>query len=286
MSPEQTGRMNRVDRLAQRPLFAGRGLLSNADGDPALSRPAIRSSGCIATLPARHEPPRERAAGVPEPIFDIVTKLWPRWPTIATRAPRASGRPAKCFSQWQAARSHRAVHAGHAGRLGAVRGAAGLYGREKEVAALVRAFERVSATGAPATVLISGYSGIGKTTLVQELYRPTVRARGYFIAGKFDQYKRGIPYTIISQAFGSLVRQLLGESEERIGLWRSRFQEALGINAQLIVDVVPRAGVDHRRPAARAGDRPVRGGEPLSPGVPTFPGCDRAARASAGALCR
>jgi predicted ATPase/signal transduction histidine kinase len=114
-----------------------------------------------------------------------------------------------------------------------------LYGREAETTALLAGFERVLQTGTPEVVLISGYSGIGKSALVHELQKPIVRQRGLFAEGKFDQYKRDIPYSIIVHACNELVLEILAESESRIAVWRRRLREALGPNGQLIVDVLP-----------------------------------------------
>ncbi len=114
-----------------------------------------------------------------------------------------------------------------------------LYGREKEVAALLKNFEEIAATGQSRFTLVSGYSGIGKSSLVRELHRPVVAARGYFIAGKFDQYQRNIPYTTITQAFHDLLRQILTESDERIQSWKKALEEALGANGRLITDLIP-----------------------------------------------
>jgi predicted ATPase/GAF domain-containing protein len=114
-----------------------------------------------------------------------------------------------------------------------------LYGRTSEFAALLAAFDRMAATHKPAWVLVTGYSGIGKTSLVQELHKPIVPLRGNFIAGKFDQQQRDIPYATLTRAFRDLAQQILSESEERIGQWRQQLQHALGVNGQLIVDVIP-----------------------------------------------
>ncbi|NER34801.1 MAG: AAA family ATPase [Oscillatoria sp. SIO1A7] len=88
-------------------------------------------------------------------------------------------------------------------------------------------------------LLVFGYSGIGKTAIVNEVHKPIVRARGYFIAGKFDQFRRDIPYAALIQAFTKLVRQILTESSEQIAVWKARLLEALGSNGQAIVDVIP-----------------------------------------------
>ena len=115
-----------------------------------------------------------------------------------------------------------------------------LYGRERETAALLAAFEAVATTGAPRMVTVVGYSGVGKSALIQTLHQPVVARGGYFLAGKFDQYQRDIPYATLAQAFDGLVRQLLGESEADVGQWRQALHEALEPNAQLLVRLIPR----------------------------------------------
>ena len=88
-------------------------------------------------------------------------------------------------------------------------------------------------------MLVSGYSGIGKSSVVNELHKVLVPPRGLFAAGKFDQYKRDIPYATLAQAFQSLVRQLLGKSDAELSRWRDALLEALGPNGQLMVDLIP-----------------------------------------------
>ena len=114
-----------------------------------------------------------------------------------------------------------------------------LYGRSREVAALLSSFDRVVATGVPELVLVSGYSGIGKSSVVNELHKVLVPSRGLFASGKFDQYKRDIPYATVAQAFQSLVRQILSKSEAELEAWRDALREALGPNGLLIVDLIP-----------------------------------------------
>ncbi|MGG6263691.1 trifunctional serine/threonine-protein kinase/ATP-binding protein/sensor histidine kinase [Leptolyngbya sp. AN03gr2] len=114
-----------------------------------------------------------------------------------------------------------------------------LYGRETEVDQLLTAFDRVAQSGFSEFLLVSGYSGIGKSSLVQEVYKPIVQRRGYFIAGKFDQLQRNVPYSAIASAFGSLVQQLLTESEAQLRDWREKLAIALGSNGQVIIDVIP-----------------------------------------------
>ncbi len=113
-----------------------------------------------------------------------------------------------------------------------------LYGREREVTSLLDTFERVS-QGAAEMMLVSGYSGIGKSALVNEIHKPILQQRGYFISGKFDQLKRDIPYEAIIRAFQDLIRQLLTESEIKLKMWREQILAALGVNARVIIDIIP-----------------------------------------------
>ena len=114
-----------------------------------------------------------------------------------------------------------------------------LYGREREVDALLAAFDRVVAQGTAELVLVSGYSGVGKSSVVNELHKVLVPPRGLFAAGKFDQYKRDVPYATMAQAFQMLVRQILVKSEAEVDHWRHALLEALGPNGQLIVNLIP-----------------------------------------------
>ncbi|MFB2917686.1 AAA family ATPase [Aerosakkonema funiforme] len=113
-----------------------------------------------------------------------------------------------------------------------------LYGREAEVATLLAAFDRVS-FGSTEMMLVAGFSGIGKTAIVNEVHKPIVRQRGYFIKGKYDQFKRDIPFSAWVQAFQNLIRQLLTESAADLAEWKAKILAALGENGQVIIDVIP-----------------------------------------------
>jgi len=113
-----------------------------------------------------------------------------------------------------------------------------LYGREQEVARMLHLFENVC-QGASEALLISGHSGIGKSFLVHEITRSIVRERGFFIRGKFDQYKRHIPYAALIQALKHLIQQLLTESEQSVRLWREKLLQAIGVNGQVLIEVIP-----------------------------------------------
>uniref|UniRef100_UPI00403E552D AAA family ATPase n=1 Tax=Microcoleus sp. TaxID=44472 RepID=UPI00403E552D len=121
-----------------------------------------------------------------------------------------------------------------------------LYGRETEVAQLLAAFDRISGSetlpeneGRRELMLVAGFSGIGKTAIVNEVHKPIVRQRGYFIKGKFDQFNRNIPFSAFVQAFRELMGQLLSESEVQLAAWKTKILAALGDSAQVIIEVIP-----------------------------------------------
>ena len=142
------------------------------------------------------------------------------------------------------------------------------------------------ANGTPELVLVSGYSGIGKSSVVNELHKVLVPPRGLFASGKFDQYKRDIPYATLAQAFQSLVRSLLSQSEARLGHWRDALREALGPNGQLIVNLVPELElvIGTQPPVPDLPPQDVA--EPLPDGVPALLRRVRAPGAPARAVSR
>jgi predicted ATPase/serine phosphatase RsbU (regulator of sigma subunit) len=113
-----------------------------------------------------------------------------------------------------------------------------LYGRDKEIDILLSAFNRASQQRSE-LMLVAGYSGIGKSALVREIYKPITEKRGYFIAGKFDQVQRNIPYSAVVNAFRDLMRQLMTEGVSQLEQWREKILKAVGPNGQIIIDVIP-----------------------------------------------
>jgi predicted ATPase/GAF domain-containing protein/anti-anti-sigma regulatory factor len=144
----------------------------------------------------------------------------------------------ECRAQWRRAGRIEGLVPGQRDRSKRLEIPQKLYGREGDIRALTDAFERVL-RGKREIVLVSGYSGTGKSSLVQEILRPLAREKGYYIHGKYDQNNREKPHSALIQAFEALIRQLLCESEERLARWRESIQLALGHNAKVICDILP-----------------------------------------------
>ena len=239
MSPEQTGRMNRsID--ARSDLYSLgvtfyemlTGVLPFIASDPMewvhchIARQPIAPDQCVKQIPAA--------------LSAIVMKLLAK--TAEDRYQTAAGVVRDllgCLKAWEAHGHIEPFEFGVHDISNRLLIPEKLYGREREIDTLLASFDRVVANGYTELVLVCGYSGIGKSSVVYELHKALVPSRGLFASGKFDQYKRDIPYMTLGQAFQSLVRSLLGRSEEELGWWRDTLREALGPNGQLILNLVP-----------------------------------------------
>ncbi len=239
MAPEQTGRMNRsID--ARSDLYSlGVTLYQMLTGQlPFTADDAMEWIHChIARQPTS---PGDRA-GVCEPLSSLVMKLLTK--SAEERYQTASGVEAdlrRCRLEWESRGRIAPFPLGERDVSDRLLIPEKLYGREREIETLLACFDRVVAHGTPELVLVSGFSGIGKSSVVHELHKMLVQSPwALYASGKFDQYKRNIPYVTFAQAFQSLVRSVLSQGEVELGRWRDSLSEALGSNGQLIVNLVP-----------------------------------------------
>ena len=244
ISPEQTGRMNRA--IDYRTDFYSLGvtfyqLLTRTLPFP--TQDALELVYChIARQPVA---PHLHNIDIPVVISEIVLKLMAK--NAEDRYKSAYGIKAdleECRRQWDTGK----INSFKLGQydVSGFQIPQKLYGREQEINTLLAAMERVSQGNdtlcyarRAEMILVTGYSGIGKSSLVQEIYKPITKQQGYFTSGKFDQYQRNIPYSSFVQAFRSLIQQLLTESQVKIDTWRSKLLAAFGANGQVIIDVIP-----------------------------------------------
>ncbi len=235
ISPEQTGRMNRS--IDYRTDFYSLGVTFYElliGSLPFQTNDPMELVHChIAKQPT---PPHELNPDVPPVLSDLVMKLMAK--TAEERYQTSFG----LRSDLEACQLLKGrlinFEVGQQDRSGQFHIPQKLYGREQEVQSLLNAFDRVSQSRSE-MMLIAGYSGIGKSSLVHEIHKPVTRQRGFFISGKFDQFQRDIPFFAIIQAFRELIRRLLSGSDIDIMDWREKLIEALGNNGQVIVDVIP-----------------------------------------------
>ncbi len=246
LSPEQTGRMNRT--IDHRTDFYSLGITFYEMLTGRLPFPStdpLELMHChLAKTPV---PPHSLNSQIPQVLSELVMKLLAK--TAEERYQSALGLKADLVNcqrslEQSGANKEPGSHQIAFFPIGQVDSCSQffipqkLYGRETEVAMLLTAYEHVS-KGATELLLVSGYSGIGKTSLVSEVHKLIARNQGYFISGKFEQFKRNIPYAALTQAFQELMRQLLTKNEEKIAIWKAKLLDALGTSGQVIIDVIP-----------------------------------------------
>ncbi|WP_437911823.1 AAA family ATPase [Sorangium sp. So ce302] len=239
MAPEQTGRMNR--RVDERTDLYSLGVTFYEMLTGTLpfhaSDPVAWVYCHIAQAP---QPPHTLVPSIPPQLSAVVLKLLSK--AAEERYQSALGLRHDldtCFSQLRQSGAIEPFPLGRRDVSDRFQIPQRLYGRERGIETLRAAFERVVANGRPELVLVSGYSGIGKSSLVAELHGPVVRERGSFLSGKFDQLKRDVPYRAFLQAFRGLVQEILGASEQQVERWKQRLREALGQDGGLLADMLP-----------------------------------------------
>ena len=238
ISPEQTGRMNRVLDYRSDFYSLGATLYELFSGRaPFHSREAMEIIHAqIARQPVS---PDQMAPQVPKTLSRLVMKLMAK--RAEARYQSHSGLAADllaCVEQLENQGSLSDFPLGRHDMPKELQIAPGLYGREDEITALEAALERVS-QGATEMVLISGSAGVGKTALVGEIYKSIAQKNGFFISGKFDQLRHNIPYSALIQALRGLIREISVANKSGMERWKSRIRAALGPNGQLVTRVIP-----------------------------------------------
>ena len=237
MAPEQTGRMNRSIDSRSDLYSLGIVFYQMLTGSlPFIATDAMEWVHChVARRPA---PPAARMPGVPAVLSAMIMRLLAKAAEDRYQtAPGLESDLRRCLAAWEGEHRINDFPLGLHDTPDRLFIPEKLYGREREIATLLGTFDRVVNGGVPELILVSGYSGIGKSSVVNELHKVLV-PRGLFASGKCDRYKRDIPYATLAQAFQSLVRSLLGKSDAELIGWQEALLEALGPNGRLIADIV------------------------------------------------
>ncbi|MBD2253056.1 AAA family ATPase [Nostoc parmelioides] len=238
LAPEQTGRMNRGIDYRSDFYALGVTLYQMLTGRlPFIADDPLELVHChIAKIAT---PAHEVSIDVPPILGAIVAKLMAK--NAEDRYQNALGLKhdlGECCNQWKQTGSIAEFELGQRDLCDRFIIPEKLYGRETEVQTLLDAFERV-AVGTTELMLVAGFSGIGKTAVVNEVHKPIIKQRGYFIKGKFDQFNRNVPFSAFVQAFRDLMGQLLSESDAQLQHWKTQILAALGENAQVVVELIP-----------------------------------------------
>jgi PAS domain S-box-containing protein len=249
VAPEQTGRMHQpIDHRTD--LYSlGVVVYQMISGAlPFAAKDPLEWVHChLARSPA---PLHEVVPGLPRVVSDIVAKLLAKPPEA--RYQSAHGVEVdleRCLASCQAGAPIEPFPLAAEDRADRVRVPSRLYGRARELEALLAVYRRVAASGDAELVLVAGSSGIGKSALVHELQAPIAKDGGLFVAGKFDQYTRDIPHATIAHAFRRLVQQVLAGGEAEVEDSRRRLRHALGSNAQVIAAILPELELVIGKPA-------------------------------------
>ncbi|KWK73366.1 ATP-binding sensor histidine kinase [Burkholderia ubonensis] len=243
MAPEQTGRMNRPIDARSDLYSVGVTFYQMLTGELpfAADDPTDLLHSHLARRPV---PPGERVPSIPPLLSAIVMKLLAktaeeRYQTVtALEADLRRG-----LAAWESRGSIDPFPLGELDLPDRPLIPERLYGREREIETLLAALDRVATRGISELVLVSGYAGVGKTSAVLALRGALASRNGLYASGKFDQYKRDIPYATLAHAFQALIRPLLAKSNADLAPWRAALAKAIGPNGGLLVPLIPELGL-------------------------------------------
>ena len=239
ISPEQTGRMNRGIDYRSDFYSVGVTFYELLTGQlPFQSNDPMEL--IYWHLARQPNLPTQINSTIPEMVSQIVMKLMAKTPEERYQSAYGIRQDLEiCWQQWETNQGRIAPFIlGERDICDRFVIAEKLYGREAEVATLLAAFDRV-AEGTTEMMLVAGFSGIGKTALINEVYKPIAKKRGYSIKGKFDRFRRNSPFWALVQALRDLMGQLLAESQEQLHRWQEEINTSLGNNAQVLIEVIP-----------------------------------------------
>lgn len=238
LSPEQTGRMNRG--IDYRSDFYALGITLFELFTGHLPFPSTDPMELVHCHLAQHPPAVDECnPELPKPLGKIIHKLMAK--NAEDRYQSALGLKhdlLQCLEVWYHPEQHAQFEVGRRDVCDRFLIPEKLYGREAEVNTLLQAFGRV-AQGAAELLLVAGFSGIGKTAIVNEVHKPIVRWNGYFVKGKYDQFNRDSPFSAFVQAFRDLMGQLLSEPDAQLRQWRTKILAAVGEQGQVLIEVIP-----------------------------------------------
>lgn len=236
-SPEQTGRMNRTIDYRSDLYSLGVSLYKLFCG-----RFPFEQSNKLelyhAIIATKASSPSEIDSSVPQGISNIIMKLLEKNAEQRYQSAHGLASDISTYIELLETNENPDFKLGKDDLAGKLNIPQKLFGRENEVKELMKAFDRV-AKGSKEMLLVAGYSGVGKSVLVNEVHKPITKEKGFFIEGKFDQFQRDKPYLTMIQAFSSWIEMILSEPKAEQEIWRNKILQALGRNAQVIIDLIP-----------------------------------------------
>jgi len=237
ISPEQTGRMNRA--LDYRTDFYTLGVTFYELLSGQLPFSASDALGMVhAHIAKAHKPLNQVVKDIPEMVSKLIDKLLNK--SAEERYQSAQGLKAdleKCLKAYQQGEHIGSFELAETDVSDRFQISQKLYGRSAEVNILLSHFSKVT-DGQPQLLSVSGYSGVGKSVLINEVHKPIAANNGLFLSGKFDQFKRSTPYSAFKQALKTWLQKILSLPEHQLAAYRENLNEMLGVNARVLIDIM------------------------------------------------